>query len=118
MKRLLDGLVVSLGTACLFGLPTSALVLAAWLGDHLMRFAHFSDSALHQGSYQVGAVLMMFVTSAGGLALAMMLAAVLWSLMMAVARQAEALEALPMRMTATRAAAQQDTRGRMARARR
>ena len=115
MKRLLDGMVVSLGTLCLFGMPVTAVVLSAWLGDSLMGMLHFSDSAMHQASYQIGTVALIFATSAGGLLVALLLMSVLWSVMRAVARQAEALEPLPMVAARTPTAPRVDTRGRMER---
>jgi hypothetical protein len=95
MKKLLDGLYLSLGTLCLFGLPIGILALAAWFGDSAMGMLHVGGSALHSLSFQAGVVLLMFGTSAGGLILAGGFFALLWIGAAAVNRWAVSLEPLP-----------------------
>ncbi len=95
MKKLLDGLYVVLGTLCLFGLPAAALAFSAWFGDGVMAMLHTSSSAMHSITFQIEAMAIVFGTSAGALALAMLLFAGLWLAARAVNRAAEGFEVLP-----------------------
>jgi hypothetical protein len=95
MKKLLDGLYVVMGTLCLFGLPSAALGFSAWFGDGVMAMLHTSTSAMHSIGFQIEAVIIVFGTSAGALALALLLFAGLWLAARAVNRAAEGFEVLP-----------------------
>ena len=88
MKKLLDGLVLALGTVCLFGLPSAALAISAWLGDHAMKILHPGSSVTLSLMVQIEAVVLMFGTAAGGLLLAISAFAALWWVMNALNRAA------------------------------
>ena len=89
MKKLLDAVVLWLGTACMFGLPIAALALSAWFGDGAMKIFHPGDTVGLSLSMQLGVVALMFCTTAVGLVLAAAFFTFMWWATLALERFVE-----------------------------
>jgi uncharacterized membrane protein len=89
MKKLLGGLYLVIGTSCLFGLPMAILGLSAWFGDGAMGLMHTSANALQHVGTQVEVMAIVFGTSAGGLAVAMLAFTGIWYAAQAINRMAQ-----------------------------
>ena len=89
MKKLLDAVVVWLGTACMFGLPIAALALSAWFGDGAMKIFHPGNTVGLSLSMQLGVIALMFCTTAVGLLLAAAFFTFMWWATLALERFVE-----------------------------